>query len=218
MKKVGIVVEGSTEEKFVKEVLSLYLYDNGIFFYPVIVQTRKERSGRKFKGGIAEYGKVKNDILKLLHDTSFNAVTTMIDYYALPSDFPGMQNLPDTTPHEKAAHIEKHFSLDINNNRFIPYLSLHEFESLLFSSVGEIKKYFSMENFDELDKAVKTANNDPEIINGGDETHPSRRLEKAIPGFSKTIHGISLTKNIGMPTMLERCKKFNAWVNAIKNL
>lgn len=76
------VVEGQTEEKFIKDILNPYLEDYGKFIYPIIVKTKTGH-----KGGITEYKPIKKDILSLLKDRNVY-VTTMIDYYGLPSDFP----------------------------------------------------------------------------------------------------------------------------------
>lgn len=59
-------------------------------------------------------------------------MTTLIDYYGLPADFPGVSTLPDASPHQKVAHLEQAFAQDIGDARFLPYLMLHGFEAFLF--------------------------------------------------------------------------------------
>ncbi len=57
MKKVLILVEGQTEETFVKQVLSPYLNRFDIFIIPTIIVTKRVKIGADFKGGVPEYPK-----------------------------------------------------------------------------------------------------------------------------------------------------------------
>ncbi len=47
MKKVFILVEGQTEETFVKEVLAPYLFSKDMIIIPVIVYTRRAENEKK---------------------------------------------------------------------------------------------------------------------------------------------------------------------------
>lgn len=82
--------------------------------------------------GIAKYESIRRDMLRLLGDTSAAVVTTMIDYYGLPRDFPDYRARPRGTCYERANFLEEAFLRDINHRRFISFLTLHEFEALLF--------------------------------------------------------------------------------------
>ena len=53
MQKMLVLVEGQTEEKFVKEVLTPHLHNYGKYLIPTIVNTKKVKSGSNFKGGLA---------------------------------------------------------------------------------------------------------------------------------------------------------------------
>ncbi len=216
MKKVFVLVEGPTEEMFVKNVLTDFFTAKSIFLYPVLVRTRKERNGKMFKGGISSYGKIKKEILIMLNDSSKDLVTTMIDYYALPNDFPGLNELPEGIPYAKAEYLERMFKNDVSSDKFLPYLSLHEFESLLFSDVEAVNTYFGLLSCNSLSKALVDSDNNPELINDGYSTHPSKRLKCAIPEYSKIIHGNILAGNIGMSKILESCLKFSKWIRTIE--
>ena len=98
MKKVHVLVEGQTEEKFVNTVLADYLCKLKIYLIPIIVATKRVKSGGKFRGGVTSYKKVKDEILRLLQDSSSVAVTTMIDFYALPED---INDNPETVPSKR---------------------------------------------------------------------------------------------------------------------
>ncbi len=94
MRKVLILVEGQTEERFVKDVLQPYLWDGGVHPEPKIVTTKRVKRGAHFKGGITNFKKVEDDLRRFLGDTDAALVTTMFDYYGLPDDFPGKLTLP----------------------------------------------------------------------------------------------------------------------------
>jgi len=58
MKFVNILVEGQTEETFVRDVLTPYLNRKGIHPVPKLAVTKKTKKGPSFKGGIVSYAKV----------------------------------------------------------------------------------------------------------------------------------------------------------------
>lgn len=101
MNRVYAVVEGQTEESFVRDVLAKHLVRRNVHIEPILLTTKRvknrnafERSlpGRRFKGGVSSYNQVKRDIRNVLNDRGVAAVTTMIDFYGLPRDFPGMNS------------------------------------------------------------------------------------------------------------------------------
>jgi hypothetical protein len=88
MSRVLILVEGQTEELFIKEHLSPYLAARGLFLEkPVILPTKKLSGQPFFKGGITSYRQVRNSLRNLLNDSNARLITTMLDYYGLPDDF-----------------------------------------------------------------------------------------------------------------------------------
>lgn len=127
MKRVLVLVEGQTEERFVKDVLCPHLWPRGIDTIPKVVTTKRVKRGPDFKGGITDYQKAENDLRRLLNDTGVASVTTLIDYYGLPTDFPGVNSRPHGTPYDRARHVEEEWAGAINHARFHPYLMVHEF-------------------------------------------------------------------------------------------
>jgi len=99
-----------------------------------LLKTKVVKNGPDFKGGVTTFGKIENDIKKLLSDKKA-LVTTMTDYYGLPSDTPGFTPRPDGSPMEKVTYVEQSlYSYFKSPSNFIPFLVLHEYEALLFSS------------------------------------------------------------------------------------
>ena len=138
-----ILCEGQTEETFVQRSIAPHLLTLNVVAIPTLIVTKKPTSGAVSRGGITRYAQVRRDIVHLLRDSSAALVTTLIDYYGLPADFPGMSTLPDGSPYQKVAHLEQALTQDINNNRFLPYLIIHEFEAFLFAQPRVIMQTFA---------------------------------------------------------------------------
>lgn len=138
MTRVNIVVEGQTEETFVREVLAPHLGARGVFASARCVETRRKPYIRR--GGLTSYAKAKHDLQRWLHQDMGAHVSTMFDMYALPGDFP-QRDLPrpaGETPQQWAERLEQALRADLGDPRFIPYFQIHEFEALLFSDVSKI--------------------------------------------------------------------------------
>jgi len=216
-RKAFILVEGQTEETFVKEVLSEFMPD-GLFLQPVIVATKRVNSGGKFKGGVPSYPKIRNEVLRLLADSSAVALTTMLDYYALPPSFPGRGQPRGRTATERVQSVETAWESDINSPRFRAYLSLHEFEALLFSDPAAIAQGFAKTELESALIAIRSSFATPEEINDDPDTAPSARLEKLYPRYSKPFFGTLIARRIGMDVMRRECPHFASWVRFLEAL
>ncbi len=218
MNRVLVLVEGQTEERFVKDVLREHFWEKNIDITPKIATTKRVKNGSDFKGGLSYYGKVENDIKLLLGDTGAKYITTFLDYYALPSDFPGMNNRPTASSYERAVHVEKEFKIQIDNQRFYPFLMVHEFEALLFSKpleiVRSLNKSYLLKKFDEIKNSFKT----PEDINDSPLTAPSKRIINYCPEYQKNVHGPLISKRIGLETILSECPHFKEWYSWLSTI
>lgn len=218
MKQVLVLVEGQTEERFMKDVLCPHLLDREIYAIPTIATTKRVKRGPDFKGGITDYKKVENDLQRLLNDTEVAAVTTFIDYYGLPSDFPGMTSRPSANPIQRAVHVENEWESDINHERFHPYLMIHEFEALLFSKPEEIGIALHQPEVGLGLAEVRSAFSTPEEINDDPETAPSRRIVKFSPAYQKAVHGPMVASRIGLQVIRQECNHFNDWLTWLESL
>ena len=219
MKKLFILVEGQTEEKFSRELLFPYLPKKEIFVQPVIVKTKVVKDGPNFKGGLSSYQKTKVDLYKLLQDTSAYAVSTMFDYYGLPQSFPGRSAPQGNTCLERVEFVEHALASDINNCRFIPFLTLHEFEGLLFSSTADMANCLpggtSLESkFQEIQQQFKT----PEDINDHPESAPSKRILDLYPSYQKPSFGVTIASRIGLKKIRKECPHFSKWLSTLEQL
>ncbi|MCZ7603072.1 MAG: DUF4276 family protein [Melioribacteraceae bacterium] len=217
-KKVLVLVEGQTEERFIKRVLNPYLASKDIFFIPTIIKTKKEIRGPDHKGGISSYNQVRRDLLPLFGDSSAHIITTMIDYYGLPSDFPGYNRRPTGSCFDRVRFLEDQFRININQPKFLPYLQLHEFEALIFASEEIIPRVF-VDASTELTRVADINNNfsSPEEINDGPTTAPSKRLKSIFPSYQKTLHSQLILSRSNLDSLRSKCNHFNSWLNTIEN-
>jgi len=215
MKKIFILVEGQTEEKFIKQILSPYfikLTESPKILIPIIHKTKTIGSRPSFKGGSLIYSKVKKELLNLLNDGSSACVTTMFDYYALDKSFLGINNIPSGTSIQKVEYLEKALKDDINHLKFLSNILLHEFEALLFSEPEQIANAFNDSKNINILKGIRLSFKTPEEIDNSPETAPSKRIIKLYPNYDKPFYGALISKKTGVKKMLQECPHFNNWI------
>lgn len=219
MRRVLVYVEGQTEETFVRDVLAPYLWQKcSIFLIPTLARTKRTKAGQTFKGGIVSYGQVKRDILNLLGDSSASLVTTMMDYYGLPDDFPGKDTLPSGSPYDRVQHLEEAFGKDIGRRSFLPFLVLHEFEALVLVEPSHLTRVLPQyeANLPALRENIGAL--PPEEVNNGSTTHPAARIRQYFPGYQKRLHGPLIVQQIGLGPIRSKCPHFDGWLRRIESL
>lgn len=218
MNRLLILVEGQTEEAFVKSLLSPHLTSFGVFPVPKLIYTKRLPDRPDFKGGVATFGKIEKEVRLLLGDSGACAITTMIDFYRLPHDFPRPKQLAQTSCYQRVAQFEQAFADRISNPRFLPYLSLHEFEALLFSSPEKIAQPFPEQNESANLLAIRNQFASPEEIDDDPKTAPSKRILKLYPAYQKRLHGLLAAQSIGIAAMRRECLHFNEWLTKLESL
>ncbi len=218
MKRVLISVEGQTEEAFVNQVVMPHLSTYNIYPIPVLVTTKKVKSGSQFKGGLTSYQRAKRDICNLLVDTSAVAITTMYDFFRLPQDFPGYEAQPTGRCYDRVNHLEAAFQADIGNLRFRPYLQIHEFEAFLFVDPDITNTYVGGPNQVRRLTEIQSAFHSPEEINDGPDTAPSKRILSFFPSYEKTLHGPLITAAVGLEPIRQVCPHFSEWLEWLEGL
>ena len=218
MRFVHILVEGQAEETFVREALAPYLVEKGVYPDAKLATTKLVKSGPDFKGGIVSYGKFKNDVIRLLSDTSVVMVTTMIDFYGLPTDFPGRKTVPAGSCYDRVAYLEEALRKDIRHPKFLPYLALHEFEALLFAAPENISRAFPGTNRDKELASIEEQFDNPEEIDDDPQTAPSKRLGLLFPEYRKPLYGPLIILEVGIDRIRSECPHFNAWLTKLERL
>ncbi len=214
MTRVYLLVEGQTEETFVRELLAPHYARMGLYLTPILVGTSPGH-----KGGIVGYAKVRPQIERLCKRDRDAYVTTMFDLYALPGDFPGKtspQWQHQQTGVNKAALVEKELAADIGQRNFIPYIQVHEFEALMFVEPKRFEEWADKHVVCKLQDIAATSA--PEDINDHPDTAPSKRILAAMPAYQKTVHGPLIACDIGLDAMREACPHFAAWLERLDAL
>jgi len=214
MSRAYLLVEGQTEETFVRELLQPHYARIGLYLTPIIVSTSPGH-----KGGVVSYAKVRPQIERLCKQDADAHVSTLFDLYALPTDFPGKSD--PAWPHHgsgrrKADFVESRLAQDIGQRNFIPNLMVHEYEALLFVQPERFADWADQDVVEAL-KAARQARA-PEDINDDPRTAPSKRILAAMPGYQKPFHGPLLACDIGLDAMRADCPHFDAWLKKLEAL
>ena len=222
-----IVCEGQTEESFVKKVLQPYLRSYGIVAKPILVTTNRSK---RAQGGIVNFSHVERDIqdtLKLWSSNNYehHVVTTFIDYYALPNDFPRFSEAQKYfEPYQRVECLEQALGERIHSSRFLPYIQLHEFETLVLCGYQYLAAYYpDCKGLEEKLKNEFTSQENPEFIDGGTTTAPSKRILRLLEStykkkYNKPFMGAYVTAQVGIERLRELCFHFNQWVAQIITL
>jgi hypothetical protein len=218
MKKILVLAEGQTEETFIKEVLAPSLLPD-ISLSVTILKTKRLVDAPDSRGGHGgSYEKIRHDLLLLLQGKKDIWVTSMIDYYGLPGDTPGLKNRPAGDCYQQVNHVEREIENDINNRLLKVHLTLHEFEAYAFVDAKLLLHLFPDARRAVRDlEAIRQQYDSPEHINLGRETAPSKRILAHLPAYRKTLHGPLLTSELTIDGVAASCPHFKEWVDWLRS-
>jgi hypothetical protein len=222
--RVIALVEGQTEETFVRRLLAPMLGVHGV----AISATTYGR--RRSHGGVPRWGKAERELLRLVKEDTGRLVTTMFDYYGLPGDWPGREAIAGKPPGAKARILEQAMHGRIleslgdhpDRSRFIPYIQMHEFEALLFSepkTLGEVLTRDARPR--RIIHALQQVAGEfatPEEIDDGQTTAPSKRIRSLANHYQKVTDGNLAATRIGLEAMRQRCPHFDQWLGSLEML
>ncbi len=216
---IYVIVEGPTESNFIREVVAPSLSYKNIFM-TAIVSSKKGQ-----KGGDIRFERMKKDFRAHLKQRSDSYVTMMVDFYGT-KEWPMLEEARSQQSHiEKSktfceatmASLKEFLGDNIpTEQRFIPYVAMHEFEALLFSEPTTLAEKLNIKESVILDILKECG--EPEQINDSPMTAPSKRLHALSPSFKKTSTGIAIAKEIGLDIMREKCPLFDQWLSRIEQL
>ena len=219
-KLLFVVCEGQVEETFVRNVLAPYLPN--VQAVPRLVGcSGKSKQG----GGGSTWGRVERELRLQLKNSGQIWVTMMIDYYQLPKDTPGFDAIAKNPrkPTNAAAQIQNCIAEQIGDQRLIPFLTLHEFEALLFCNPEAVGIYFDSLKLTKDLEQIKNRHETPEHINGGKDTNPASQLNGLLQkhlsqGYAKRKDGPTLAQNIGLESMAKACPHFKGWLDRLRGI
>ena len=222
MNEVVAIVEGETEQTFVRDQIAAHLGARGIAIWAVLPGRDRRR------GGVKKWAAARADIIRTLRERRF--CTTMFDFYAMPMDWPGRDEASRLPWNRRAAHVEEKLLAAIAEEMgdrfqprfFIPYVQLHEFEALLFANIDALSLVIAaLRNRSAADLASQFAAilkeaGSPEAIGDGRDTCPSRRIEAIESAYRKRIHGPIVANRIGLNVLRRECLHFASWLERLE--
>ena len=212
--ELRVLCEGPTEQNFVTQVLAPHL--RSFHVYP-----RAEPLARGRSGGVS-FGFMRKAIKRDVgRSRNHQYVTTMIDLYGI-GRYPGAEREPDESSLERALRIERRMAEALPNDRFIPYIQVHEFEALVFVDLGELPAQFPDGDADGAPARLRgdVGSTPPEEIDDGPTTAPSKRLIREVPAYEhlKSIVGPAIAGRIGLPALRAACPHLDGWIGRLEAL
>lgn len=223
--EVYVVVEGLTEQTFVREVLAPALSYRGVYLYPALIGKPSH------KGGDIRFDRAKTDIGNFLRQRHDTYVSTMFDYFRIDPAWPGRSEVDRQIKSgmalaagQKASVVEtatqkaieqSHPNLDAEK-RFIPYIEMHEFEALLFSDPHILAEEAEID-ISVVNHILKEYG-EPEEIDDNPLRAPSKRIVALNGSYRKVTTGNAVAKTIGIPTLRKKCSHFNEWLLKLEAL
>ena len=201
MIRVAILVEGQTEEEFVKRILASHLCHDGVFV-----------TGHNLGGGVGVH-RIAREMRAFCR--SYDVVTSLVDYY-------GFKGKKEATVEE----LEQRICTEVEDRmpcggrcKIYPYVQRHEFEGLLFSNVEAFQNMPSVTpTVVQRLKRIRGRFATPEDINDSDASAPSKRVKKVIPTYQKVVDGVNLAECITLAKIRQECKRFDAWMACLEKL
>lgn len=222
---IYIVVEGQTEQTFVRDVLAPHMAHKEIYLHAALIG----KPGHK--GGDIRFNRAKEDIGNFLKQRKDIYISTMFDYFRIDSKWPGraevlrqIRNGATFSAIQKAEILEtathneivKTFSGCDSEKRFIPYIEMYEFEALLFSDADILAEKTEID-VSRIRKIIEEYNN-PEEINDDPVKTPGKRLESLKSGYRKVAMGKMVSEAIGILSIRRQCPHFNDWLAKLEDL
>lgn len=221
--EIHIIVEGKTEQIFVRDVLAPYMAGQAIYL-------RAIRIGKPgHKGGDVRFQRALNDIKELLAQRPDTYVSTMFDYFRIDNNWPGKNKLDQKinsgiklSAREKATTLEQATLMELKihladseiEKRFIPYIEMHEFEGLLFSDAEILAEKIKVDV--RVIDTILAEYSTPEDINSSPFKAPSKRLEKILLSYDKVIMGKAIAEAIGINKIRQECTNFDCWLKRME--
>jgi len=217
--EVIVLTEGKTELLFVKRILAPYLGKRQVYMIPIQLSKPGEN------GGDVRFARARNDIARHLKQRKDTYISLLVDYYGIGRDWPGLEAVPHGASPDQIARVictatQKAIDTELSDyrsgERFLPHISVHEFEALLFSAPEVLAMAIDVDR--QLIDAILREHGEPEAIDRSPEMAPAKRIRKLCNRFKKTGSGIDIAKAIGIERMRLECPLFNAWLERLEKL
>ena len=210
MIRLAIVVEGRTEEEFVKQLLAEHLAKRGVLASARLVGAGKPDR----RGGNVTVERVAMTMAWVSHN--HDAVTSLVDFYGFKgratADVGELEQRIEDVCREQSRRALRH-------DRVFAYVQRHEFEALLFSDVPAFARALDLPpNAASTLTGARARFLNPEDINDSPDTAPSKRILDAIPNYNKVVDGWVVASQVGIAAMRRECPRFAAWLARLEAL
>ena len=226
MSRLLVHVEGRTELLFVNEVLAPHLYNLG--YLSVRARLMGGSGPSRRRGGVRRWESVRRMIVNHFRTDSELVLSTMVDYYGMPHDWPVRASsfTAAMSASDRADEIEEALLRDVSNemgtdfdpNRFVPYVMMHEFEAMLFSDCDSFGHSIGRSGLIADLQAIRDDFDTPEEIDDSPDTAPSRRIESLMPAYQKPTMGVQAAQSIGLEAIRNECPHFADWLKRLESL
>ncbi|HMV51120.1 MAG TPA: DUF4276 family protein [Blastocatellia bacterium] len=226
MARLLVHVEGITERQFVNTILNPHLLSCG--YQWVSARLMGNALQNKQRGGVSSWQLTRRDLLAHLKNDPQAVATTMVDYYGLPDSgnaaWPGKKAAVHLPFPQKAASVEAALLADLQQGmgknfdprRFVPYVMMHEFESLLFSDCRRFAEIIGQPQLTDSFQIIRNQFSTPEEINDSPTTAPSKRILDLVPNYRKPLLGNRAIIEIGLDKIRAECPHFNGWIERLE--
>ena len=223
MKKLFVVVEGETEERFIRKVLY-----NDFITQNIHIEAQQWLTNKKLgiSGGGSNFDLIENHLRRLMSRYQKDKdvfISVMVDLYAFPKggnsvygdDVNKLQNGKN-----KVLLLQHKMNERMNYQNFIPYVQLYEYETLLLSKPDALRYFFTDKEIEIENLKAEIIGLQPEDINESPQGAPSKRIIKHLPkyGKQKTTAGVLTVEKIGLPFLRANCHHFNDWITKLENI
>lgn len=211
MPRLVFIVEGDAEQHFINRHLVDYLSRKypGVWMHAQKITTNRQLNK---KGGNVSYALFQNELKRTAAQGNV-LITTMLDFFRMPNEFPGYSTdvrtidvMEDSIRTDCSAIIAPQF--------FLPYIQKHEFEALLFANLSGFSAFLDDKEMKQVEKVVKDCGS-PEDIDGGAETAPSKRLA-SIFDYKKVADSLLVMSDVSIDQLRSSCPRFDEWVGKLE--
>lgn len=211
MPRLIFIVEGDAEQHFINSHLVDYLSQKfpGTGMHAQKITTNRQMNK---KGGNVSYALFQNELRRTAAQGNV-MITTMVDFFCIPNDFPGYSTDVRTID-VMENNIRTDCSAIIAPQFFLPYIQKHEFEALLFANPSGFSNILDAKGLNQVTKIVKDYGN-PEDIDGGVDTAPSKRLA-SIFDYRKVADSLLVMSDVSIDKLRSACPRFNEWVGRLE--
>jgi hypothetical protein len=218
VRSLYLLAEGQTEYEVIDAVVQPHLEAVGFQVRKSIIVTRRAAGGPARRGGVSTWRKLQAEIRRVLRDPSIDVMTTVVDYYGLPADVPGMAARPDGGPSDRVSFVEAAVAAAIGDGRFVPHFVLHELETWVLAAATQLGALVGDGRLAARLGKVVSGHGGPEQVDDGPSTAPSKRIIELFPGFDKTFDGPLAIADLGLDELRKACPHADSWLRHLELL